>query len=53
MTDPSFKNLEHLKIISLTKELISLKEQVSLLADEKAILLATIARLANDIQPME
>ena len=45
MPDPLFKNTEHLKIISLKKEIIALKQQVSLLVDEKDILLATIARL--------
>jgi len=50
MTDPSFKNIEHLKIIKLTHELIEAKHEISLQNEVKISLLAEIAKLTAELE---
>ena len=50
MTDPSFKNIEHLKIIKLTHELIEAKHEISLQNEVKILLLAEIAKLTAELE---
>ena len=48
MTDPLFKNIEHLEIVKLKHELIEARHEISLQNEVKAILLAEIAKLTEE-----
>ena len=50
MADPLFKNIEHLKIIQLTHELIEAKHEISLQNEVKILLLAEIAKLTAELE---
>ena len=50
MTDPLFKNIEHLKIIQLTHELIEARHEISLQNEVKILLLAEIAKLTAELE---
>ncbi|MCX7189169.1 MAG: LuxR C-terminal-related transcriptional regulator [Methylotenera sp.] len=50
MADPLFKNIEHLKIIQLTHELIEARHEISLQNEVKILLLAEIAKLTAELE---
>ena len=50
MADPLFKNIEHLKIIQLTHELIEVRHEISLQNEVKILLLAEIAKLTAELE---
>ena len=50
MADPLFKNIEHLKIIQLTHELIEDRHEISLQNEVKILLLAEIAKLTAELE---
>jgi len=50
MADPLFKNIEHLKIIQLTHELIEARHEISLQNEVKISLLAEIAKLTAELE---
>ena len=50
MTDPLFKNIEHLEIVKLKHELIEARHEISLQNEVKVFLLAEIAKLTAEIE---
>ena len=50
MTDSLFKNIEHLKIIQLKRELIETRHEISLQNEAKILLLAEMAKLTAELE---